>query len=467
MKTLKSLKSLKESKAWMKQDVKRALFMSVHGRYMNQDVAHLVHELLTYHDETSNSLMQELTALAQYSSFNYDGYRSSMNQDYHKTVQPVRQVQRAKELFREPFQAGYSEEELGHMLTLLSGNINKIREGNNFKQDRLNREQRREAGLGQISKRRYNKLFRFLTRFEDKIKTYSQEIVKERLTRVGKSLLAIDLTEDLLMDDNTLCFVAYMTSTLNRRSIFTNQEQVRAFDRIADQLWKRCTRSETTNYFAVAHVFLDEKVAKRLSDEQKGTLIGRYYQIMSDAAIMLRKVWNSFGEVNLTEMIVRRGQDSSTWNQSAGAWNKAREIWMGLLETLNMTSMFEDRMPGKIMRLMAADVARWHQSSGGGVHPDTKVWADLPYPWLVITGEQECDIDLIRKACERHEVDPSKGWVNARMKKEAVAVEHSPELVHGVVVGSPFLAKILRDAGAFSGKKFDWKKALEKNDIVL
>jgi hypothetical protein len=34
--------------------------------------------------------------------------------------------------------------------------------------------------------------------------------------------------------------------------------------------------------------------------------------------------------------------------------------------------------PGKVLRLMAADVAWWHRQSGGGLHQDTAVWKELP-----------------------------------------------------------------------------------------
>ena len=41
---------------------------------------------------------------------------------------------------------------------------------------------------------------------------------------------------------------------------------------------------------------------------------------------------------------------------------------------------------GKVLRLMAADVAAWHRLAGGGLDPDTQVWNDLPLPWEVISG---------------------------------------------------------------------------------
>ena len=75
-------------------------------------------------------------------------------------------------------------------------------------------------------------------------------------------------------------------------------------------------------------------------------------------------------------MIVRRGNDSSTWNLMAGAWNKLRDGWFGLCDALGAGEIIERQCFGKVMRLMAADVAAWHRSLKGddALHGDTAVW---------------------------------------------------------------------------------------------
>jgi hypothetical protein len=106
------------------------------------------------------------------------------------------------------------------------------------------------------------------------------------------------------------------------------------------------------------------------------------------------------------------------------------------------------------MRLMAADVAAWHRSADGKLHPDTVVWATLPPPWDVLTGWEACTRSDVEKACRNAGVDAEKnGWVGPRPSPRAVAFRPTPELVHGVAVSNPYLADWLRRAGAFSGKR--------------
>jgi hypothetical protein len=158
-------------------------------------------------------------------------------------------------------------------------------------------------------------------------------------------------------------------------------------------------------------------------------------------------------DFSLEDMIVKRGDDSSTWNQIAGGWNQARSNWISLLHSMGLESILDTVCPGKVMRLMAADVAQWHSMGGQGVHPDTKVWAALPPPWEVVRGDKECTRELVKLACEMNNVDPSQ-WIGPKGDRQAVAFKPTPELVHGVAVGSPALAKILRAFGVFSGKGY-------------
>jgi hypothetical protein len=149
---------------------------------------------------------------------------------------------------------------------------------------------------------------------------------------------------------------------------------------------------------------------------------------------------------------VRRGNDSTTWNVTAGAWNKLRSGWFSLLFSLGFEDWIERMCPGKVLRLMAADVAWWHRA-GGGLAPDTAVWAALPLPWDVLSGRAECRLGFVEEVCRAHGVDPVKsGWVAPKPQAVARPFRPTPELVHGVTVCHPGLAAQLRKLGVFSGK---------------
>jgi hypothetical protein len=151
-----------------------------------------------------------------------------------------------------------------------------------------------------------------------------------------------------------------------------------------------------------------------------------WFRILHDLATLLEEVWRTT-EIDRETLIVRRGNDSSTWNQAAGAWNKAREHWIALLHAMGMSRLLEDLCPGKVLRLMAADVAAWHRASGGEVHPDTKVWAELPPPWEVLQRRASCTKAMVEATCRKHKVDPS-GWTGPKPPKVPVPFRPTPEL---------------------------------------
>jgi hypothetical protein len=217
---------------------------------------------------------------------------------------------------------------------------------------------------------------------------------------------------------------------------------------------KRCTESGTANWYAIAHVYPEPTVVAHLDDVQKGRLLGVAYDMMHDCTELLRELWRA-GGIDAAEMIVQRGNDSTTWNLTAGAWNKIRETWLSMLHAMGMEGILDEMCPGKVMRLMAADVAYWHRMSGGAVHPDTLVWAALPRPWDVLSGEARCGRQMVIDECTKYGVEWKKsGWVLYAPPKDNVAkFEPTPELVHGVVVSSPTLAASLRKLGVFSGKE--------------
>jgi hypothetical protein len=109
--------------------------------------------------------------------------------------------------------------------------------------------------------------------------------------------------------------------------------------------------------------------------------------------------------------------------------------------------------PGKVLRLMAADVAAWLRALGGGLEPDTAVWAELPPPWEVLSDRAVCTRSTVEETCRRLGVDPEKsGWTRARRGRTVAEFRPTPELVPGVTVCHPGPARFLRRLGAFSGK---------------
>jgi len=270
---------------------------------------------------------------------------------------------------------------------------------------------------------------------------------------VAKSGLVADIAREHLDGKPwTASFIAYFAARMKLRSEFTIGGQQQPFDRLSEALLEGCTQHEDVNWFAIAHVFPREDVLARLTDSQKGALLGRWFGQLTRIADLLQAT-HARSSFDLASMIVKRGDDSSTWNTFAGAWNRARDHWIALVAALNMERTFEALLPGKVMRLMAADVAFWHRSTGGGVHPDTKVWADLPKPWLVLRGEEICNRHMIESACGRHGVRAEKSGSSApRSRTTVVEFKPTPELVHGVTVHNPYYAAFLKRLGAFRGK---------------
>lgn len=310
------------------------------------------------------------------------------------------------------------------------------------------------AGLAGISKRQYNKRFRLLRRMELKLARLVHEQRRREVTMTGKGALAHDMPHELFTADvGTAAFIAYITARGYMRSIFTNGPQRRAYDEVADALFARLqARPEHTSWYAVAHVHPTREVLSHLSDDDLAQLLLRWNRVLRLVADLLEDAWNRHPLAHAT-MIVRRGDDSSTWNQAAQAWNTARTHWFALVTEWGQEQTLDRVCPGKVPRLMAADVAYWHRRSGRGLHPDTYVWAELPLPWEVLRGEKECPRSLVAEACARHRVDPEAGgWTTARPTPRAVSFSRTPELVHGVAVHDPLMASAMRSAGVFSGK---------------
>lgn len=381
---------------------------------------------------------------------------SSMLTRFRPPDRPTSRVAKARELALLFLEArlpeGDDPDELERLLTELNALIGKQPGFASFKEDRLDRRQRGARGLP-LSRRRYDKLFRLIGRLERRLAKLRVEEAKYRLLLVAKAGLAPELTaQHFGRNVPTAAFVAYYAARMKLRSEFTIRGQQKPFDDLAAALLRLCEEDPDTNWYAVAHVFPRADVLARLSDAQKGMLLGRWFSILNELAGRLEVAWRQT-QIDMDTMIVRPGNDSSTWNLFAAAWNRARDHWIALVEALGMDALLDDMLPGKVMRLMAADVAAWHRATGGDIHPDTAIWRALPKPWAVLRHEKICGRATIEAACVRVGIDPVKsGWSAARPRVTVHAFRPTPELVHGVDVGNPYLADYLRRHGVFSGR---------------
>lgn len=424
----------------------RELHRSLDERWRPEDVARTILPLLDL------SLNERYTLKRAASAAERNRW-SSMAADFDRPKDMSRQLAVAEELFGRKYEFAPDDvRQINKWLAEVEASIGKRFGQSDFKYDRLPKETRKAAGI-EISRRQYNKRFRLAARLERKARRLARERFKRSLTLASKNRLASKITwEDFSADTETACFLAYYIARCNLRSVFTNTSQVRPFDEICDLLMKRLERrADRTNWWAVAHALPTPEVLRHLGDEKKGVLLAGFFGLMHEAAGFLKELWetNQIGE----DMVVRRGNDSTTWNVTAGAWNKLREGWFALMFDLGLLDAIEQVCPGKVLRLMAADVAFWHRSSGGDLHPDTKVWKELPRPWEVLSGTAECPKSLVEVTCGRFGLDPVKsGWSAPRPGRHVEKFTPTPELVHGVEVGSPLLASIFRKAGVFSGK---------------
>ena len=314
----------------------------------------------------------------------------------------------------------------------------------------LNKKERHARGLFKCQ-RWYNKRYRVLCRLEAKIKSLAWNTRRYEFTRVGKSGLATKIPRtDFDANLTTACFVAYHSARMSKRSVFTNESQERAFDEISSMLLAKVEADPGARWDVVAHVLVEPRVLRHLYEGDRGKLLGTWWTLLSDMAAMLQEIATK-QSFDRKAMIVSRGNDSSTWNQVASGWNQARSNWISLLYALGLEGLLDEVCPGKVMRLMAADVAYWHKASGKDVHPDTLVWADLPPPWEVVSGAVRCTRTTVERACLAHGVEP-EAWTGCKKNQTPAPFKPTPELVHGVAVSCPGLALALRKGGVFSGK---------------
>lgn len=344
--------------------------------------------------------------------------------------------------------------------------------GQDWKQDRLNREARtslygylaeRHIERPALTTRRgYNRRIRALRNLEGKCLRMEHALRLRRLILIGRSGFACDIPpERFASAPLTACFIAYFTARKNKRRMFTLAAKENPVDAAAGIMLRHllATAGPDFRMLMLAMVHPRPEILGRLTDGERGELMGRWWSVMRDTSAELRDAWeqlNASGDgknVSKLSMIVRRGMDSSTWNTMAQAYNAARAGWLNCVTASGAEALLDPFCPGKVMRLMAADLAYWHQASGGDVDPDTKVWAFLPAPWDVISGASSCTRADVEAACAQAGTDPAaRGWTAPRAAGAVAVFTPTPELVHGVAVADPSWAALLRRAGVFSGK---------------
>ncbi|HEX2078111.1 MAG TPA: hypothetical protein VHG08_10395 [Longimicrobium sp.] len=432
----------------------RELHASLSARRRPEDVAETIRELLGDSLAADEARVLETAARGSLSRRLF-GF-TSMAQEFARPAGADRQVARACELFRSAYPLNHdlcaNPDAVEAFIRTISQEIGKVVGQSDFRDHRLSHRERAERGI-ELSRRGYNKRFRLLARLEAKLHTLVREIRKRELQMMGKSGLASRLSwQEFSADRDAAAFAAYYTARRNLRSEFTISGQQRAYDEVADMLFRRCERSPSASWWTVAHVYPRVEVFRRLSERQAGELLGRWYAVLQEAAALLEETWNRSG-IDRRTMVVRRGNDSTTWNNTAGAWNTARDNWIGLLYALGLEDLLDRFLPGKAMRLIAGDVAAWHRHAGTAPDRNLDVWAELPLPWRVLSGNETCTLAMVEEACRRHGLDPRKtGWIAPRPHGAVAPFRPTPELVHGVTVANPFLADMLRRLGYFSGK---------------
>jgi hypothetical protein len=387
-------------------------------------------------------------------------YVSSMPEDFERADDCRAQLAAAGRMFGVDV-SGVSPADVGAisaLITELGQRLGGWRPGHDWKADRLNRAGR-VLGVDSdtlATKRQYNRHVRVLRHLWDKAQRMGGMQRQRELMLTGRSGFASRITAARFRADPvTACFIAYFTARKNLRRQFTLAGRGNPVDHLADGLLQVVMdQPGRTDFEMLAWVYPRPQVLARLTQAQLGGLLGDWHAVMASAAAELERAWPGDEHVNRMTMIVRRGMDSSTWNTMAQAYNAARAAWLGCVAAAGALALLEPALPGKVMRLMAADLAWWHRSCGGDVDPNTAVWGRLPLPWRVLDGSWRCRAADVRAACLDAGLDPeSSGWTAPLPDGAPARFEATPDLVHGIAVADPAWAAVLRRGGAFSGKR--------------
>lgn len=374
---------------------------------------------------------------------------SLMSSDFHRPVGAARQLASAELAFGHPVEHSIDGDNPTDVRFVVECLANEI--GGN--RPKLTKAERKAAGI-ELSGRKYRRQWRAMRRLHYKAETLARQQQIRALELIGRSGFATTITLDrFAADPRAAHFIAYWVARKNLRREFTLDSRKNPMDEVAAWFLRQCVDAPDTDWEMIAMACPNPGIIRRLAPKQVGEMLGRWFHVMVQCAGYMKEAWPEGADKRT--MIVRQGQDSSTWNTMATAYNSARSSWLACLTALGAESLLTASCPPKAMRLMAADLAYWHRSAGGDIDPNTHVWAALPMPWDVISGAQQCSLATVEYLCHSVGLDPQhSGWTAPRATStHPVPFELTPELVHGVTVASPEWAALLRRAGVFSGKK--------------
>lgn len=423
------------------------LYDSLDARLRPEDVAVLVLEALPL-----TRRERAVVGRAAAHALRWEGF-SGMSDDFSRPVGAARQVAATRRVFGVDGAAVDADDPVSvlEFASFVGAEINWDPAHTDFLADRLNRDARAAAGI-ELSKRQYNRRFRMLRRLSAKANRLERVRELRRLTLVASAGFVSAISRDRFRaDPGAACFVAYYTARRKLRREFSLSGRANPFDEVAEVLFTRCKAHGGTDWAMIALACPTWDVLRRLQPGQLGELLGRWSAVTRSVAHLLAGLWRS-SEIDKATMVVRTGVDSSSWNALAGAYNAARAGWIACLHAAGVPDLLDHAWPGKVMRVMAADLTWWHQMTGSGPHPDTSVWSRLPFPWEVLDGTAVCTRADVEAACREHRVDPARsGWTAPRAHDAVARFRPTPELVHGVSVSDPVWGMVLRRAGVFSG----------------
>ncbi len=432
-------------------EVLAELHASLDARRRPEDVARLVMDALGPALSWSEG---RVIQRASRSSLRETGSFSSMSEDFARPVDADRQLATLARVFGvEPRIDAADPAEVRRATAMAGRPLRWAPDRTDFLADRLDRAARAAAGV-ELTKRQYNRQFRLLRNVAAKADRMERELLKRTLIVQGRSGLVAEIPlKRFRADPDAACFVAYYAAKRNLRREFSLAGKDPAFDEIARMLLDRCEASRSTDWWMISRAYPAPDVVARLSDTDQGEMLGRWSAQMRVAAELLEKTWAE-NDIDRDRMVLRRGNDSSTWNTAAQAFNSARTAWLATLAATGTLELLDVACPGKVMRLMAGDLVWWHGATGGDVDPDTAAWAALPLPWEVLDGRAACTRSTVAEACRAAGVDPvARGWTAPTSERKVGTFRPTPELVHGVTIADPAWALLLRDAGVFSGKR--------------
>lgn len=305
------------------------------------------------------------------------------------------------------------------------------------------------------SKKAYVKRLRAVASFEKKVARVEDAVISRNGLMTAKSRLARIVNADKL-NDVALAYVAYVTARANRRTRFQLDAQSKAFDKVVDKLFKLLPAD--TAWEEVVLVSPIESLFRRLSQAQLASSVSLFHQEMVFWGTQLEKEWDALTEGVKKSGVVRRGTNSTDFNSYAGAFNTMRSAWIASMSAAGLNGTFDLYLPGKAVRLLAADLVRWNSYEGGSVSVDFDLFHKLPYPWAVLSGEATLNRqDMVDAGLLTEARLAETGWISTRSGLEFEVPEPDPALVHGVTVTNPDFAELLRKIGVFSAKPLNLK----------